>query len=61
MWERGKMYMVFWLKNLEESDHLGDTGREGRINIKMDLRENENMQTEFTWLRVGTDGPWSTW
>jgi len=36
---RGEVYTGFWWGNLRESDHLEDSGIDGRINIKMDLQE----------------------
>ena len=36
---RGEAYTGFWWGNLKVRDHLGDTGVDGRINIKMDLQE----------------------
>ena len=36
---RGEVYTGFWWGNLRESDHLDDSGIDGRINIKMDLQE----------------------
>jgi hypothetical protein len=50
------LYTGFWLENLKERDHLEDIGTDGRINIKMDLKQNLSMPTEFIWLRVGTMG-----
>jgi len=36
---RGEVYTVFWWGNLRERDHLGDTGVDGRIIVKWNLRK----------------------
>jgi hypothetical protein len=33
------MYTKFWSENLKGRDHAEDLGVDGRINIRMDLRE----------------------
>jgi hypothetical protein len=38
-WERGEMYTGFWWESPKEKDHLKDQGVDGRMRVKMDLRE----------------------
>jgi hypothetical protein len=50
---RGDAYTGIWWGNLRERDHLGDPGIDGRINIKMDVKEvGCGVLTGSSWLRI---------
>jgi len=40
----------------EEKRPLGRPRRRWQDNIKMDIREVGGVETEWSWLRIGTDG-----
>jgi hypothetical protein len=39
VWGRGELYTGYWWGNLRVREHLGDSGVDGRIILKMDLQE----------------------
>ena len=39
VWGRGEAYIGFWLGNLKERDHLGDTGVDRRIILRWVFRK----------------------
>jgi hypothetical protein len=56
-WGRAEIatHTGFWWENLKEIYHLEELEVDGRITLKLILKEcNERMWTEFIWLRVGS-------
>ena len=54
--ERGGIYR-FLVGKLEERDHLGDPGVDGRIIIRWIFRKwDVGLLTGSSWLRIGTGG-----
>ena len=54
---RGEEYTVFWWGNLQERDHLGDPGVDGRIILRWIFRKwDVGVWTGSSWLRIGTGG-----
>jgi hypothetical protein len=49
----------FWWGNLNERDHLGDTGVDGRIILRWIFRKLDGYGGAWTgliWLRIGAGG-----
>ena len=47
----------FWLGNLMEGDHRGDSDVDGRIILRFIFRKwEEVVGTGWSWLRIGTGG-----
>jgi len=54
---RGEAYTGFWWGNLNERDHLGDPGVDGRIILRWIFRKwDVEVWTGWSWLRIGTGG-----
>jgi hypothetical protein len=54
---RGEACTGFWWKNMEERDHWGDPGEDGRIILRRIFRKrNMGVWTGLSWLRVETGG-----
>jgi len=50
-------YTGFLWGNLRERDHLGDTGVDGRITLRLIFRKwNVGIWIGSSWLRIGMDG-----
>jgi hypothetical protein len=48
------------LDNLNERDHLGETGMERRIILKWNIKKQDLREwTTFIWLRIETDQQWA--
>jgi len=52
----GEMCKAFWWGNLRERDHCGDIDVDGRIILRLIFGKWEGVETEWSWLRIGTDG-----
>jgi len=50
------MCKAFWWGNLRERDHCGDIDVDGRIKLRLIFGKWEGLETEWSWLRIGTDG-----
>jgi hypothetical protein len=54
---RGEAYTGFWWGNLNERDHLGDPGVDGRIILSWILRKLDvGVWIGSSWFRTGTGG-----
>ena len=57
VWGRGEVYIGFWWGNVRESDHLEETGADGRILLRWTFRNwVVGAWNVLTWLRIGTGG-----
>jgi hypothetical protein len=57
MWGRGEGHTGFWWGNLNERDHLGDPGLDGRIIVRWIFRRwDVKVRAGSSWLRIGTGG-----
>ena len=46
----------FWWGYLRERDHWGDPDVDGRIILRWIVGKWEEVETGWSWLRIGTDG-----
>jgi len=57
VWGRGEACTGFWWGNLKERDHMGDSGVDGRIILRLIFRKADvGVWTGSGWLRIGTGG-----
>jgi hypothetical protein len=51
------MHAKFWSEDLKGGDYSDDLGTDGRMILHCILGKlAEKLWTEFTWLRIGTNG-----